>query len=1282
MNSKELSVEETLRLLEELTGGVRSFSEREKGIERARQLRDSNLRQSIEEDKGLLEKEFAETVSHHRAEAEEKRRRVEEVFEQRRVRIDQAQIKVRNRVIAEIQETEGARRFALQRRFMEAGREREARRAALSAENEKRSGEAGSLQKRSVWLEKQTARSLRGFGSLQRRVVAALKEADEPSAEPAEPGEMDGLLRDFKERLTRFRRQPLVAFFNGFPLVLQIFVILAVGGAAPFLVSQLGGPEVAYAGSLGLATALTGLVLVLFFAARSRASRFLAENQSDLVSIKEKRLRYREAMETWLKEETAAIEADFLRIKREFEKGLEDQSSEKGAERKYSGPDEVEKRAADLKARLASAKQARLDSVDRRLKDAIAEAERRKKKRLEALSGEVSASSSEVAEDLTRQFESLIDQWRDSVVPAHRRLSEESKDNQADSHPLAPDPERWEPPEKFRETLFFGDLKYPDGEVELTMPTSERMTLESSPEYLLPLRLRIPDAASVLIETKNVGREESIDFLNYLVLGWLAGSPAGRLSFSLVDPVGLGESFAGLMHLADYEEILINTRIRTQPEQIERRLGELCDHMEKVIQMYLRNDYDSITQYNEAAGTIAERYYFLVVADFPHGFSDLAARRLLSIASSGARCGVFLLLHCDLRADLPTGFRMEDLRKACVCLRTNADDFFLKDNPVKGTSLALAGPPPPDEFAKWVHRIGEFNRDSNRIEVPFSFIAPNRGQRWTGETADELRVPVGRTGATKLQYLSLGKGTCQHALIAGKTGSGKSTLFHIIVTNLALWCDPDEVEFYLIDFKKGVEFKCYADHELPHARVIAIESDREFGLSVLQRLDEELKHRGDLFRAAGVQDVSSYRKTERSVPLPRTLLLIDEFQEFFVEDDQISQQAAVLLDRVVRQGRAFGIHAILGSQTLGGAFTLARATLGQMTVRIALACNESDAYLIMDDSNPAPRLLTRPGEGIYNDRAGAAEANSPFQVVWLSESERDTHLEDIRMMAENRGGKALGQVVFEGNAPADIAHDAAVNAVLAAPGSGTTPRLFLGAPNAIKGPTEVRFERQSGANLLMVGQRDDAVDSMIACGLRLLRTEMGDAVRLILIDNRFSRPDDESWLRRAVEKIGGVECPSMQEMGDLVNELAAEVKRHAEGEGGDPATSTVLFIPSLHRYKKLRFEEDFSFSLEEETEAKPSASLNELIGEGPGWGCHVVTSVDSYSNANRFLGRKGLEEFEKKVLFQMSAADSASLVDTGKAADLGMNRALFYDEPTGTAEIFRPYAPPSLGWFE
>src|SRR5947209_596371 len=97
-------------------------------------------------------------------------------------------------------------------------------------------------------------------------------------------------------------------------------------------------------------------------------------------------------------------------------------------------------------------------------------------------------------------------------------------------------------------------------------------------------------------------------------------------------------------------------------------------------------------------------------------------------------------------------------------------------------------------------------------------------------------------------------------LVAGKTGSGKSTLLHVLITQLAMFYSPREVELYLIDFKKGVEFKAYASMSLPHARVVAIESEREFGLSVLQWLDVELSKRGEIYRAAGVNDLATYRE--------------------------------------------------------------------------------------------------------------------------------------------------------------------------------------------------------------------------------------------------------------------------------------------------------------------------------------------------------------------------------------------------------------------------------------
>ena len=74
--------------------------------------------------------------------------------------------------------------------------------------------------------------------------------------------------------------------------------------------------------------------------------------------------------------------------------------------------------------------------------------------------------------------------------------------------------------------------------------------------------------------------------------------------------------------------------------------------------------------------------------------------------------------------------------------------------------------------------------------------------------------------------------------------------------------------------------------------------------------------------------------------------------------------------------------------------------------------------------------------------------------------------------------------------------------------------------------------------------------------------------------------------------------------------------------------------------------------------------------------------MDSFNNVNRTMSRKALSEFEMRVVFQMSANDSASLIDSPKASTLGLHRALLYNEQAGTLETFRPYAAPDAEWLE
>ena len=397
---------------------------------------------------------------------------------------------------------------------------------------------------------------------------------------------------------------------------------------------------------------------------------------------------------------------------------------------------------------------------------------------------------------------------------------------------------------------------------------------------------------------------------------------------------------------------------------------------------------------------------------FPTNFSEAAARKLVSIATSGPRCGVYTLIMVDRKQKMPANFDLNDLAAGAVHLdwvsATSRSDEPQFDDAIRGESsarpqptgegrfrwrypafehlpLALDRPPSAERFNDVLRAAGRAAKDSMKVEVPFEQVAPPENEYWTGDCGKELVVPIGRAGARRLQPVRLGKGTSQHLLVCGKTGSGKSTFLHALITNTALLYSPDEVEFYLIDFKKGVEFKTYATHHLPHARVIAIESEREFGLSVLERLDGELRRRGDLFRAAGRAGLARISaRRGRVSAMPRVLLVVDEFQELFVEDDKLAQDADLLLDRLVRQGRAFGIHVLLGSQTLSGAYSLARSTMGQMAVRVALQCSEADANLILSDERNDGGPISEPsgrGDLQRSERPVGGQSSVPSGVA-------------------------------------------------------------------------------------------------------------------------------------------------------------------------------------------------------------------------------------------------------------------------------------------------------------
>ncbi|HZV34668.1 MAG TPA: FtsK/SpoIIIE domain-containing protein, partial [Verrucomicrobiae bacterium] len=872
--SSQPGVKKTLELVESLRAALAEFAAAEEKLTHEFRIRISRERQRIEE----LSQEEANRVAKEIADAEtayESAKQAEDTrHNNRKARINRARAASKEQSLERIENRTGTRKYELQRMLMESERKRDADFAGAAADYQQFSADLANEVATLEGLEKKAHSSFRGYGKF-RRLLRRAPETAKVNLEPDHKqllGELRSALSKAGGELGRFRHIIVARLFSFLPVWLLVPLC-----ATPVLLQHFQIGSLRQRDAIAITVCMAALILGLYFLGRFKGA-ILARSIAETLG-KARRLYGAcvEKVEVHYQKENERIQNEFTAGTEWIDGELKNALKEAGAQR-GTFREAVDEKTVRITSRNERYHKAKLEDAEDKHRNRLAWLKQAADARKKAFEKDCTEREAKMLEEKENQWRKLEEDWQTRIGPIQYAIVAAQT---AAQNLFPPWSEKilndWRPQNSFQHVAKFADLEVDVTRLCDTVPKDPRLTLPGPQRFNLPLLLTYPEQGSILYETANTGRESVIGSLNDIILRLLATAPPGRLSFTVVDPVGLGQNFAGVMHLADYGEQLINSRIWTQPAQIEQRLGELNEHMEKVIQMYLRNEYETIVEYNQAAGNIAEKYQFLVIADFPTNFSEVAIKRLLSIVSSGARCGVYTLIHWDKRHAVPQDFVPDELKKTSVCLSAKGNEIILTGKSYPGTTLHLEAPPSAELATNFIHRVGQASVDSSRVEVPFEHVVPPDNQLWSEDTTAELRVPIGRTGATKLQYLAIGRGTRQHALIAGKTGSGKSTLFHVIITNLALWCSPEQVEFYLVDFKKGVEFKCYAAKGLPHAKVVAIESDREFGLSVLQRVDDELKRRGDLFRKLGAQDIAGYKRAGGTEPMPRCLLLIDEF---------------------------------------------------------------------------------------------------------------------------------------------------------------------------------------------------------------------------------------------------------------------------------------------------------------------------------------------------------------------------------------------------------------------
>jgi len=285
--------------------------------------------------------------------------------------------------------------------------------------------------------------------------------------------------------------------------------------------------------------------------------------------------------------------------------------------------------------------------------------------------------------------------------------------------------------------------------------------------------------------------------------------------------------------------------------------------------------------------------------------------------------------------------------------------------------------------------------------------------------------------------------------------------------------------------------------------------------------------------------------------------------------------------------------------------------------------------------------------------------------------------------------------VFDGNQAADPALNPLLTELLA---SGVVrgaelvaPLAWMGDAIAIKDPTAAIFRRQGGANMLIVGQREDLGAAILAMSMVSLASGLdphpggglGRPGRFVLLEPAIAEEKPDILIANAAKHLPhDVEVVGRLGVADAVDRLAAEVRRRLDEQVLD-GEAVFVIVRDLGRFRELRKNEgDFGFSFGGDKKASPADNFLAVLKDGPAVGIHMIIWCDSLTNLQRTFDRNAIKEFELRVLFQMSGNDSSQLVDSPIAAKLGPQRAMFVHEETGTLEKFRPYAFPSPEWRE
>ena len=746
--------------------------------------------------------------------------------------------------------------------------------------------------------------------------------------------------------------------------------------------------------------------------------------------------------------------------------------------------------------------------------------------------------------------------------------------------------------------------------------------------------------SNIWVEDSLVNRD-SVRFTQFLMAKALEETAPGQLEVLVFDDALKGMAAPFQEVNSGGEKIL---RHINDTQELTETIHHLHEHIQAVLNV-IQGRTESLLDFRRRLSPKVESFKLVVLSTDYELLSDEIKDKLTVLFKASPAAGVTFLIH-----SMTLGVNELVLGLSQQC-QVDGSTVLDERSGVRGRFDPLSA----DELIAVSRRVASAVASAQVEPVAFSEVQPLDAP-WSQSSRDGISFTVGTYGMSTIE-VTLGDELNQrhNALITGAVGQGKSNLISVVVHSLCQRYSPSEVEFYMLDFKEGVTLQAFAPDPstgsfLPHARVLGLDADREYGVNVLRHLFAIYRQRMAIFKAAGVQNIRQYRLADPEAVMPRIVVVIDEFQMLFGEDDDTAESAVDLLVKGARLFRACGIHFILASQTISSGYllggTAGEGLFGQVPVRIALKNSLAESHATLGFKNDAASHL-RSREAIVNLDYGELSSNRKTTIAYADEA----ILGELRTAWwQHARDTVTPPEVFEGERHLSLHDDARILPSLHAGQAMLGRRITVGAA-----PLTVYFTTDVGRNLALLGTGPGHA-VLLNAALSLLHST--PAAELILLDligdwHLPARDAMRAAFERQLTKIGATYRVVDKHQADtLVDELTEQVADRADDTSAPPV---YVIGFGLERWRT---------SSDEREEA-----VQELFKTAPVSHIHFLLWWKKQTSFENCVGYNGSTYFDIRIAMQLDASSAVDFFDDAllrwRGAD---NRMLVWD----AAEMSRP----------